>query len=249
MDDQRPDELAELQRRAYGRGSDIERDPGALARLSALEARVRPAPGTARPDAAAPGNGITEDAAPDDAAPPADASADEASEPLGHAPPRRSRRRSLLLLAALAATAAVAVGASLLATAGDGQPGREVAVLPLSNGTDLPGWEGLGFDGSVTTEDFGGLTVVRQSLPADTGLTVVRQRRSASAGSCLSIVRTADPQDGLFFQGCTAGAFPAVAQFTVTSAAPEALRERFPIGTSLRFALEGDEIRVRSDAR
>ncbi|PPH61799.1 spermidine/putrescine ABC transporter permease, partial [Rathayibacter sp. AY1D7] len=55
-------------------------------------------------------------------------------------------------------------------------------------------------------------------------------------------------QDGLFFQGCTAGAFPAVAQFTVTSAAPEALRERFPIGTSLRFALEGDEIRVRSDA-
>jgi hypothetical protein len=249
VDHQRPDELAELQRRAYGRGSDIERDPGALARLSALEARVRPAPGTARPDAAAPGNAITEDAAPDDAAPPADASADEVSEPLGHAPPRRSRRRSLLLLAALAATAAVAVGATLLATAGDGQPGREVAVLPLSNGTDLPGWEGLGFDGSVTTEDFGGLTVVRQSLPADTGLTVVRQRRSSSAGSCLSIVRTADPQDGLFFQGCTAGAFPAVAQFTVTSAAPEALRERFPIGTSLRFALEGDEIRVRSDAR
>lgn len=34
----------------------------------------------------------------------------------------------------------------------------------------------------------------------------------------------------------------------MTSAAPEALRERFPIGTSLRFALEGDEIPVRSDA-
>lgn len=246
MDDQRPDELAELQRRAYGRGSDIERDPGALARLSALEARVRPALGTALPGAVVPAD--SGDAAPEDAAPPADASADEASDPLGHVPPRRSRRRGLLLLAALAATAAVAAGATLLATAEDGQPGREVAVLPLSNGTDLPGWEGLGFDGSVTTEDFGGLTVVRQSLPADTGLTVVRQRRSSSAGSCLSIVRTAEPQDGLFFQGCTAGAFPAVAQFTVTSAAPEALRERFPIGTSLRFALEGDEIRVRSDA-
>lgn len=95
-------------------------------------------------------------------------------------------------------------------------------MLPLSNGTDLPGWEGLEFDGSVTTEDFGGLTVVRQSRPADTGLTVVRQRRSASDGSCLYIVRTAEPQDGLFFQGCTAGVFPAVAQFTVTSTAPEA---------------------------
>ncbi|QHC74875.1 hypothetical protein [Rathayibacter sp. VKM Ac-2805] len=238
MDDQRPDELAELQRRAYGRGSDIERDPGALARLAALEARADSAPDAVQPD----------EAAPEETALPADAPADDASDPLDHVPPCRSRRRGLLLLAALAATAAVAAGATLLATAEDGQPGREVAVLPLSNGTDLPGWEGLEFDGSVTTEDFGGLTVVRQSRPADTGLTVVRQRRSASDGSCLYIVRTAEPQDGLFFQGCTAGVFPAVAQFTVTSTAPEALRERFAVGTSLRFTLEGDEIRVRSDA-
>ncbi|WP_258067892.1 hypothetical protein [Rathayibacter sp. AY1B5] len=36
-------------------------------------------------------------------------------------------------------------------------------------------------------------------------------------------------------------------RFTVTSAAPDALRERFAVGTSLRFVLEGDEIHVRSD--
>lgn len=47
--------------------------------------------------------------------------------------------------------------------------------------------------------------------------------------------------------GCSAGAFPAVTRFTVTSAAPDALRERFAVGTSLRFVLEGDEIHVRSD--
>ncbi|AZZ50215.1 hypothetical protein C5E02_13985 [Rathayibacter rathayi] len=227
MDDRGRDELAELRRRAYGRRPDIDRDPLARARLVALEAGARP---------------VAHEAAPPDVAAPAVEQPDSEHTPA----PRSARARTVLgWTTALLLTAAVA--ATLFVTRAPEPPGREIAVLPLTNGTDIPGWEGLGFDGSVTTEDFGGLTVVRQSRPGDAGLTVVRQRRSPSTGSCLYIVRTVDPQDGPFFQGCTAGAFPAVAQFTVTSDAPEALRERFPVGTGLRFSLEGDEVRVRAD--
>ncbi|AND17890.1 hypothetical protein C5C18_01445 [Rathayibacter tritici] len=232
MDDHARDELAELRRRAYGRRPDIDRDPLARARLVALEAGAPSA---------------TDEPAPPVAATPALEQPDS-GDPEHPPAPRSARARSVLGRAtALLLTAAVAVGATLLVTRTPEPPGREVAVLPLTNGTDIPGWEGLGFDGSVTTDDFGGLTVVRQSRPADTGLTVVRQRRSPSAGSCLYIVRTVDPQDGPFFQGCTAGAFPAVAQFTVTSEASEQLREEYPVGTALRFTLEGNEVHVRAD--
>ncbi len=51
LDAQLRDELATLRKRAYGRHADISRDPAAMARLSELEARVRPAmPAAASPD-------------------------------------------------------------------------------------------------------------------------------------------------------------------------------------------------------
>lgn len=226
------DELAELRRRAYGRRPDIERDPGALARLHDLEARQRrvaneptpPLPNRDEPARAA------EDAVdpPEDAVPPPEAAL---SARASGAP----RRHLLLQLVALAATAALAVGATLLVTRASEPPGREAAVLPLTSGTDIPGWEDLGFEGALTTEDFDGLTVVKQHSGRD-------------GGSCLYIVRTVDPREGPFHSGCTANSFPAIAQFTVSDASPEALRDQFPVGTALQFVLRGEEVHVVSDA-
>lgn len=226
MDD---DELAELQRRAYGRRSDIERDPGALARLHDLEARERrvanePAPPLPTGDEPALGDTI---APPEDADVPSAAPSARASG----AP----RTRLLLQLAALAATAALAVGATLAVTRASEPPGSEAAVLTLTSGTDIPGWEDLGFEGSLTTEDFNGLTLVKQ-------------RSGGDGGSCLYVVRTVDPREGPFHSGCTANSFPAIAQFTVSSSSPEALRQHFPVGTALQFILRGEEVHVVSDA-
>ncbi|AZZ56430.1 hypothetical protein [Rathayibacter iranicus] len=219
------DELAELQRRAYGRRSDIERDPGALARLHHLEARERRGANEPAPSL------LTRDeptlAQEDAVAPPEDMpSAGGSGAP---------KRRLLLHLAALAATAALAVGATLVVTSAAEPPGRETAVLPLTSGTDIPGWEDLGFEGSLTTEDFDGLTVVKQ-------------RSGGDGGACLYVVRTVDPREGPFHSGCTANSFPAIAQFTVSSVSPEALQERFPVGSALQFILRGEEVHVVSDA-
>lgn len=233
------DELAELQRRAYGRRPDIERDPGALARLHDLEARERrvanePTPPLPNRDEPARAAGDADDP-PEATVPPPEATVPPPEAALSARASGAPRRRLLLQLVALAATAALAVGATLLVTRASEPPGREAAVLPLTSGTDIPGWEDLGFEGALTTEDFDGLTVVKQHSGRD-------------GGSCLYIVRTVDPREGPFHSGCTANSFPAIAQFTVSDASPEALREHFPVGTALQFVLRGEEVHVVSDA-
>lgn len=47
--------------------------------------------------------------------------------------------------------------------------------------------------------------------------------------------------------GCSAGGVPASLQFTVDAGHPEALRKRFPEGTSLKFTMRGDTVEVRAD--
>ncbi|SMH28274.1 hypothetical protein SAMN06295885_0124 [Rathayibacter oskolensis] len=228
MDDPQRDELAELRRRAYGRSPDITEDPGALARLHALEAR---SPGT-RP-VAPPHAPATPDVLLDGSTP-------EAADPAAP-PPARVTRIALLwaasLLVTAVVTALVTAGATLWA---GGSSDREVAILRLSDTGELPGWVNSGTADSLTSEDFYGLRVLKQPSGAD-------------GGSCISVLQASGEGDGAYsgvaYSGCTAGTYAATAQLTVSPALPTRLREAFSDGTGLRFVLEGETVHVRTGSR
>lgn len=80
-------------------------------------------------------------------------------------------------------------------------------------------------------EDFHGLTVV--VMPQTFG--------DAGSQSCLYVLTSAD---GFGAGSCAAGAFPATASLEVVRQSPRALRERFPLGTSLQFVLDGEQVQV-----
>lgn len=52
---------------------------------------------------------------------------------------------------------------------------------------------------------------------------------------------------GQLYSGCSVGAFPATAEFTVHDLSPSELRSTYPVGTSLQFVLDGDEVVVFAD--
>ncbi|QHC58866.1 hypothetical protein [Rathayibacter sp. VKM Ac-2760] len=142
MDESERSELADLRRRAYGRGGEEGRgaeaglDAPARARLRLLEERAATG-GQARP--------VVVDPVPRRAA------------------ARIGRRAVVLWAASLVLTAAaVLAAASWFSSAAD----ADVAVLPL-NATQR--WAGSGFAEAVATDDFSGLTVVRSEGggPAD----------------------------------------------------------------------------------
>lgn len=260
------DELRSLRERAYGPGADIHDDPVALARLSELEAAAEREAAVER-DAAHPADAHPADPHPEGADPepiPEDAdpdpiasekqgaaasvpSAAEAGEP-GAAEPRGRRgtrlpRRIAWLWAGSVVLALIAGAALALAAAS--WSGERAAVLAE---TDISDWPELSFgepeEGSRIFEDYFGLTpvVVPDALGSDT------QQRVP----CMFVVILSDYDGGdppgtaatTVTAGCAYGAFPPVASFTVTDASPEALREQLPVGTSVRFTIEGDEAHV-----
>lgn len=245
------DELERLRARAYGPDADIAGDPDALRRLAELEARQReaepePAPAKSPADEGDPPADEADETRPDAARP------DETGEPAAPerdaAPSPRGIGRwlpglwavSLLLVAAIAAAMTFTTTTALLRPVPTGET-RQIATIELGSDFLAPRYLGL----EQRTESRGhrnwyGLTilVVRGTWYGDT------------EDECLVIMREADVDpnsdslSGPLFTGCGAGVLPAVLQLRVNDAMPDELREEFPVGTGLRFVLDGARVGV-----
>jgi hypothetical protein len=250
------EELRSLRERAYGPGADIHDDPVALARLNELEAAAEREPaveraGAAPRDDADAGPTPSEDPEAEASVPPVPSAPDadqpeaadrEAAEPQAGRGRRLTRRVAWLWAGSV--VLALFVGAAL-ALAMASWSGERAAVLAE---TDISDWPELSFgepeEGSRIFEDYLGLTpvIVPNALGSD------NQQRVP----CMFVVILSDYDGGdppgtaatTVTAGCASGAFPPVASFTVTDASPESLREQLPVGTSVRFTIEGDEAHV-----
>jgi hypothetical protein len=253
MDEGVAAELRALRVRAYAPGGDIADDPAALARLAELEARERedrmphahapePDPEPVRPPII---DGIPDLATPRSDDPRADESQTDKSrdDDAGPTAPRARRLRPLLIWAgSLVAVAVVSVGITAFATA---RSASTATALPPDAGvshvtTLLPTGEEI--------PDFMrpyGDELEAESYESFLGLSVFRAVDTWQEGGnvCLSVARLDDPtsgdtsRSGSYYQGCSAGAFPAAVSFIVWDDQPEELLERYPVGTALQFVL------------
>lgn len=267
MNDEALTELRELRARVYGPDADRAADAVARARLSELEEHARremvapevfaapaPADSVAQREEILPALPVmvAEPAAPgvealDDLIREADASP-ASPPPSGRFARLRPTRpvavawiASVVLVALLAGiltyaslggrSAATAVGARQVATVGDEQRGDDDLAKT---------W--FGTTGDARSYTFQGLTI----LTTDQGWDDVPQ-------ACIVVVPTegVNWQDrtvtGQLYSGCSVGAFPATAEFTVHDLSPSQLRASYPVGTSLQFVLVGDEVTVFAD--
>ncbi|WP_251454564.1 hypothetical protein [Microbacterium sp. Marseille-Q6648] len=167
------------------------------------------------------------------------------SEPADHAgsasPARRrgvrsltAKRLGLLWAVSLIATALVASGVTLAITS-TGAP--QVALLSVNEDDDWPDdLFGEKPPGAQRFDDFAGLIVV--SVPG---------WGSTESAPCLYVLAPSSSQGTVSTGGCAAGEFPAAGALTVTGSTPSELRDRFRVGTSLQFVLDGSRVRVYSD--
>jgi hypothetical protein len=159
----------------------------------------------------------------DDAHPDDDRGADE--------PRRPWWRRRIALLWAGSVVAGVLLGVGLTLAVQSIDSGR-IATLQEDVDAEWPEpFFGQRPPEAHMFEDFHGLTVV--VMPQSFG--------DAGSQSCLYVLTSAD---GFGAGSCAAGAFPATASLEVVRQSPRALRERFPLGTSLQFVLDGSEVEV-----
>lgn len=165
-------------------------------------------------------------------------------------PPVRSQRSLWLWAGTVAVVAAVASAATAVGTtfapvsrsAGVAQ----VDTLQIDPSFVPPPLFWPTPDGVTGYRDFFGMTAVVGSL---------RVYSDDSENTCLYLVPSEDIADtdssyrgGQVYGGCGAGVFAPTAQLVVSDDQPAALRERFPVGTSLQFVLDGERIGVFSDA-
>ncbi len=255
MDDQTDAELRTLRARAYGPEADIDGDAAARERLRVLEERLRrtdttsvetedapsipPASPSALDELFADGNEDAEDAESPRAAP------DMPDAHGGFLERVRSTRPSVavwalsLVLTAVVA-AAIAYGASRLVPSPTAPGARVVATVGEGQrGEDDIARSWFGSDSDARSYTYAGLTI----LTTDEGY-------GAGEQACIVVVPAAGVNwedrviNGQAYSGCSGGAFPATAQFTVEETAPSELRQMHPVGTSLQFVLLGDEISV-----
>lgn len=243
------EELRRLRARAYGPGADISDDPAAYARLLALEdlervERSEPAavttssPSTPSVENASTIEGEREAPAEEDA-------------PRERPPLLRSKRTvwawalSLALVAALA-SAATTVGVGLVPVAASaGAP--QVATLVEDPGAQTPSVFGQRTGDERAFADFYGVSAFVGTAQIDA---------SENRSSCIYLLDTDEVgQDGttgfrgnFVYGGCGAGIFPATVQFIVADGMPDAFIERFPVGTSVQFVYDGENVGVFSDA-
>lgn len=268
------DELRALRERAYGPSADIHEDPAAIARLRALETALSSrdaapsAPAAAltegeveaqdderRGDWAAdrdpksdergrrtgfgdPDGSLPRDAVaatgPDPAAPAGDPEATGERPAVARGLPRRTVWLwAGSLVAALILGATITMASSAIVT-------DRVAVLPEVDVSEWPtSMFGDAQEGARVFEPFEGIRVL--VVPNAWG-------GPSTETTCLFVVR-ADADNGsatneILTTGCGSEAFAPAASFTVTDASPEALRERFPVGTAVRVVVEGGEAQV-----
>lgn len=249
--DQSRTELDELRARAYGPGADIAADRGALARLRELEAAARaaarpvPVAAPAQPAAVA-SEAIIE------SVPPAPSTSASPAPPVEDALAATARPgwRRWLWPASVVATAAVAVGLTYaVGVPAASQPSldegvRLVDTVPAGSALEWPeeltGWGSVG-----PRFEYHGLAIAGISA-ADFDV----------GDRCLSIlsvrsIETYNDSDGFvgpMFGGCGAGGFPAAVVFRVSDELPAEFRERFPAGAAVQFVLDGERLRVLTDA-
>jgi hypothetical protein len=245
------DELQRLRARAYGPDGDIADDPVAMRRLAELEAQQRDAAESAEPaeptTAGQPEPESEEKAEAVDESRVGDGARSDREQSDAVRPPPRIVRWlpalwavSLLVVAAVAATMTFTSTAAVLRPVPDAEA-RQVAVVEL--GSDFLAPRFLGMEQRAESRgnrDWYGLTilVVRDTWYGDT------------VDECLVIMRQADVDpnsdslSGPMYTGCSAGGFSAVLQLRVNDAMPEELLEQFPVGTGLRFVLDGSRVGV-----
>lgn len=271
MDTATLDELRELRARAYGPSPDIDQDPAALRRLHELEAlrsgSAIAASGSGGAVAAtvgdepepesvpasepelelAPGTGVGSEG---DRRP---AEPDTQSTTARRTLSARARRRwiGLWWVLSVVASAALAAGATYaltsMAPVSVSSGAEQIATLePVPMG-DLPsGWMGVG-PSSVAYEFFG-FTLFESTM----GM-------FGSGTDCLTIVPTdqlpeedADPNNwsmsGQTYSSCSVGDFATTVEVPVDSSSPKELTDRYPIGSALQFALDGDRVGVFLDS-
>ncbi|WP_150958445.1 hypothetical protein [Microbacterium testaceum] len=251
MDDDVREELRLLRARAYGPGADIVDDPIAVARLSDLEERERqerlpPAPRQVPAQAASSSRVAAGTAADDD---------DEDDEGDGEGPRERpplvgSKRRLWAWAISLAVVAALASAATALT----------VTFVPVTAAAGAPQVDTLVPDPDSTVPPvFGQRTGAERGYEDYYGIAAFTGRASTDAtdnrNPCLYLLDadelSADGTRGFrgnfVYGGCGAGVFPATVQFVVADGMPDAFVRRFPIGTSVQFVFDGENVGVFSD--
>jgi hypothetical protein len=253
------EELRSLRARAYGRDADIDGDPQALARLRALEAQVAPAsvgPASVVSASVFPASVVQAGVEPA-AAPVREASVREdptdadSREHVATEHPSPSRLRALFtprpstpwLWLGAACIALAALGAATVALSVRSVEARLVAEIAVDPDASWPESFGEKGQDAALFEEFEGLTIARgvEWLSFD-----------ESDAMCIVAIDTAELLgDSGGFQiaawGCDAGSFPPVIRIEVTSAQPQALRDRFGDGTGLELIMRGDRIEVFAD--
>ncbi|WP_314454618.1 hypothetical protein [uncultured Microbacterium sp.] len=249
MDDDVRHELRRLRARAYGPDADIAGDPAASERLAALEElerreRFSPPPQTPSPhDPPEP----TASGADDAAGGPGDSEVEDDEEPRERRPLVRSRRQFWAWAISLAAVTALAsAGTALTVTfvpvaSSVGAP--QVGTLEDDPDTETPAIFGERTGAERAFKDFYGVT-------AFVGFAQVDATENRSP--CLYLLDTAEVSSrgargvagNFVYGGCGAGIFPATVEFVVAEGMPEAFVEQFPIGTSVQFVFDGENVGV-----
>ncbi|PVE79421.1 hypothetical protein [Microbacterium testaceum] len=248
MDDGARDELERLRARAYGPDADLADDPVAWDRLRELEEQVRfaaiaPPPAPASVPPAGPVASTDPEIEDDD-----DVGADE--PPRRRRLPVRSRRGvwawavSLAAVTALA-SAATALGVSFVPVAG-AAVAPQVGTLTPDPGADIPAVFGQRTGSERAFQDYFGVTAY---------VALARTDSTDTRNPCLYLLDSGEvgrddgraPGGNFVYGGCGAGVFPATVEFVVAEGMPPAFVERFPIGTSVQFVYDGENVGVFSD--
>lgn len=257
MDDDVRQELRRLRARAYGPDADISGDPVAAARLAALEElerqeRLATAPLAAPPPRAGgepAASGADDDGAEDDGA--EDDGADDDDDDLReHRPLVRSRRTLWVWAISLAAVTALASAATALTLTFVPVPtsvgAPQVGTLEPDPDAETPAVFGQRTGAERAFKDFYGVTAFAGYAQVD-----ATENRSP----CVYLLETREVSEqeargvsgNFVYGGCGAGIFPATVEFVVAEGMPDAFVERFPIGTSVQFVFDGENVGVFAD--
>ncbi|WP_439593370.1 hypothetical protein [Microbacterium sp.] len=248
-DDATQDELRALRVRAYGPAADIHRDPSAAERLRELESRAAAAVAVEVPVQEA--MDATPPAQPADSPPSTPVAEPDATPAVTDPAPARTPRLTRVLWAlsvvlAAAVAAAITFSLTFVAPVSDSGGATQIASLePTATAVVPVGYMGAG--PSSRSFEFYGYTIFETAG----GFSYLGSQGS----NCFAMVPTDripedyDDQQGYsidftVYSGCGAGAFPAIAQFTVGASSTEELRAQFPDDAALRIAFDGDRVGV-----
>ncbi|WP_295832724.1 hypothetical protein [uncultured Microbacterium sp.] len=256
MDDDVREELRLLRARAYGPHADIADDAAAVARLRELEDlerqdRVPPPPRSPVTSAAAAAGSRAAVVTPD-----GESDEEEDEDEDGDDGPRvrpalvGSKRRlwvwaaSLAVVAALASAATAASLTLVPVSAAAGAP--QVDTLVPAPDAAVPPVFGQRTGAERAYENYYGIAAFTGRSPTDA---------TENRIPCLYLLDADEMgkddtrafRGNFVYGGCGAGVFPATVQFVVADGMPDAFIQRFPIGTSMQFVFDGENVGVFSD--